>query len=106
MRYGSGMLGNHSREQIKIGEKLKLSGWLIIENDGKIEIGDYTTINERTIIRSMQSIKIGSHCMISSDVYIHDNNSHSTDWRIRRNDIMAAPEYGGNGQFVLKDRDV
>jgi acetyltransferase-like isoleucine patch superfamily enzyme len=94
LNYGSGILGVSKKDQVVLNNKVKLSGWLIIEKDGKIDIGEYTSINERTKIRAMEHISIGSYTLISSDVYIQDNNSHSIYAEDRRKDILTDKDYG------------
>ncbi|KKQ46239.1 MAG: Transferase hexapeptide repeat containing protein [Candidatus Moranbacteria bacterium GW2011_GWC2_37_8] len=100
LKLGSGILGVKNKNQVVLGKNMKLCGWLIIEGNGKIEIGEFTSINERTIIRAMDNIKIGSHCLISSDVYIQDNNSHSIFAKDRREDIESDSDYGGIGMSI------
>lgn len=98
LNFKSGIFGNKRREQVVLGKNVVLTGWLIVEREGKIKIGDYTLINERTIIRAMESVEIGSFTMISSDVYVQDNNSHSIYVADRRRDILASEIFGGIGQ--------
>jgi len=100
LKFGSGISGVKNKNQIILGEDMKLSGWLVVEGMGKIKIGGYTSINERTIIRAMESVEIGSHCLISSDVYIQDNNSHSIYAEDRRRDIESDSDYGGRGMSI------
>jgi len=95
---GSGILGIRKKDQIILNNNVKLSGWLIIEKNGKIRVGEHTSINERTIIRAIKNIEIGSYTLISSDVYIQDNNSHSIYAKDRRRDILNDKDYGGIGQ--------
>ena len=103
LNLGSGILGSKNKKQVILGKNVILSGWLILEREGKIKVGDYTTINERTIIRAMEKIEIGSYTLISSDVYIQDNNSHSLNAKDRRKAILAHKYYGGLGQEAIRN---
>jgi len=96
----AGIIG--SRETISIGDDVELSGWLISDG-GKIKVGDKTIINMGTVVRSMESVQIGSHCEIGSECYIQDHNSMSLDYRERRKmggDILHAPVIIGNDVWV------
>lgn len=86
---GGGILGQKRKEQIYLDQGVALFGWLIIEGSGKIYIGKHTNIASRSIIRSRSSVHIGNYVMISSDVYIQDNNSHSIYPEERRSDLFA-----------------
>jgi galactoside O-acetyltransferase len=41
-----------------------------------------------TTVLASTSITIGDDVMIAGECYITDNDGHSLDWRIRRNDVM------------------
>lgn len=49
---------------------------------GKITIGSYTTLRGG-IVGAVDSISIGNHVIISSNVTIYDNNNHPTDPQVR-----------------------
>lgn len=49
---------------------------LWIRFGGNIEIGQYTNINSGSEIRSDESVRIGSHCMLSYNLRIWDTNTH------------------------------
>lgn len=90
---GSGILGSSENKNIQLGSNVILSGWLVSDNGGKIQIGNFSAINERSVVRSRVSISIGSYVLVSSDVYIIDNNSHSISSDIRRKEILSNPQY-------------
>lgn len=54
----------------------------------RIEIGDRCFLARGTTVLSSLSITIGDDVMIGGECYITDNDGHSIDWRIRRNDVM------------------
>jgi galactoside O-acetyltransferase len=54
----------------------------------KIHIGDRCFIGMHTTLLCASSIVIGNDVMIAGECYITDNDGHSVDWRIRRDDVM------------------
>jgi acetyltransferase-like isoleucine patch superfamily enzyme len=102
---GGGIINDSgNKNNIIIGDNNFIKCWLITEKKGKIKIGNFNEIHPNTIIRAMESVEIGNYCNIASDVYIQDNNSHSTDYLERRKDITGNPLFGGSGveQFPNK----
>lgn len=67
------------REDIIIGDNVFVDGILSCNREGRIEIGNYTSINHNTFIAADKLIKIGKYCFIARDVLIQDNNSHPID---------------------------
>ena len=51
--------------------------------DGKITIGDYSTIRYNSKISSVCGVEIGKYAIISNNVRIYDHNSHPTDPQTR-----------------------
>lgn len=49
------------------------------QSDGKIIIGDYTTIRYDSFVGAIEKIEIGNHVIISNHVTIYDNNNHPTN---------------------------
>lgn len=69
---------NQGRQSIVIGANSRVLGMLeTLGHGGQIDIGSDCFIGENTRIWSASSIKIGDRVLISHDVNIHDNNSHS-----------------------------
>lgn len=68
---------------LRIGNHCEILGGLIVSKNGKILIGDYTTIRAYSIIGAEEEITIGDHVIISNHVTIYDNNNHPTDPEIR-----------------------
>lgn len=97
MNFGAGIIGNTSPKQIMIGKNVRLSGWLTILGKGKITIGDYTLIGARTVIQAWDHVTIGSYVMISPDVWIQDNNSHSIYAQDRLVDILGSRDFNPIG---------
>jgi acetyltransferase-like isoleucine patch superfamily enzyme len=64
-----------------------MSTELMVRFGGKLSIGKYTGIAYGSEIRCEEQVDIGSYNMISYRVCIYDTNTHSTDWRERRERI-------------------
>ena len=64
---GSLIIGHHTRLSLRR---------IWVRFGGKVEIGDYTNINDRSEIRSDECVQIGSYCQISYDINIWDTNTH------------------------------
>lgn len=75
----SGNKGN-----IRIGKMCDIDAVLVTQDNGKIIVGDFTTIRYDSIVGSLEQIEIGSHCIISNRVTIYDNNNHPTDAKTRK----------------------
>ena len=78
--------------RIRIGSHCRVYGTLQSQDDGKIAIGDHTCIYERSVIGSVNSIKIGSCVVISNHVHIFDNNNHPTSPSARHEMCMGGFE--------------
>ena len=69
---------NQTRESIVIGAHSQVLAMLeTMGHGGRIEIGSHCFIGENTRIWSASEVRIGNRVLISHDVNIHDNNSHS-----------------------------
>mgnify|MGYP003624212458 CR=1 FL=1 len=76
------------KHSIIIGEKNILACRLIFEsNQGQIKIGNKCFINAGTQIISRTSVVIGDYVTIAWNVIIYDHDSHSINYRERRQDI-------------------
>ncbi len=62
---------------ISIGDHAMLSGLLISQNHGKIQLGTYAYMRENSVIGSVKSVTIGDYTSIADYVVIMDNNNHS-----------------------------
>jgi len=95
INFGGGVLKGSSRSNVFIGDCCKLAGWIVSDGVGKISIGKHCFVNERSVIRARNRVTIGNYVLISSDVYIRDNNSHSIYAEDRQREILADPDFGG-----------
>jgi len=70
---------------VTVGEHFYLRGRLLTYgHGGKIEIGNWCYLGERSEIWSMDLIRIGDHVLIGHDVNIHDGTGHPSDAMLRR----------------------
>jgi len=91
-RLASISIGNHFR--FNSGDcynplARNIRGSIFAFKDSKIEIGDHVGLSS-CVLRCSQSIKIGNHVNIGADTIIIDTDSHSLDYRIRRNRVLDA----------------
>lgn len=97
MNWGAGIIGMTNKNQVKLGKHVRLSGWLTILYGGKITVGDYTLIGNKAVLQAFDNIEIGSYCMISPDVWMQDNNSHSIQAQDRLIDILGSADFNEKG---------
>src|SRR6185295_14746955 len=64
-----------------------MSTSVLVRFGGTLTIGRYTGIAYDSEIRCEEQVDIGAYNMISYRVCIYDTNTHSTDWRERRQRI-------------------
>ena len=102
MNFGAGIIGNTKKEHVVLGKNVRLSGWLTMLENGKITIGDYTLIGNKAVIQAWKQVSIGSYCMISPDVWIQDNNSHSIYAQDRLVDMLGSRDFNDVGTDMTK----
>ncbi len=95
---------------ISIGDNCRVYGALQSMGDGKITIGNHSAIYERSIIGSVNSIKIGNCVLISNQVHIYDNNNHPTAPNVRHRMCVEGFEgdawrwvYSESAPIVIED---
>ncbi len=64
------------KRDIVIGDHSIISGTLVSENHGKINLGTYVYLRENSTIGAVNSISIGDYTSIADFVVILDNNNH------------------------------
>jgi maltose O-acetyltransferase len=75
---------------VVVGEHFFLRGRLLTYgHGGKIEIGNWCYLGERSEIWSMDLIHIGDHVLIGHDVNIHDGTGHPLNAMQRREHYKA-----------------
>jgi len=93
---------NPYNNKITIGEDCMLSCNFIFESDkGEIEIGDRVFINKGTNLVSRLKIKFGNDITVAWGCTFYDHNSHSVDWKERKNDMFQQLEdFRATGDFI------
>ena len=91
---------NISEGQLHISDHNVIRADFWIRFGGIVEVGQYNCINERTELRSDESIRIGDFNMISYDCNIWDTNTHCMyEPGIRRQKTIAEyPIIGGESE--------
>lgn len=91
------------RKRIFIDEESMIGCNFIFESDsGVIKIGKRTFINAGTNIISINEIEIGDDVTIGWNIYIYDHDSHSLDYRFRKDDIERQREdFYANRNFIF-----
>ena len=69
---------SENKNNIVIGANCEILGSLCSMGNGKITIGNCTTIRYNSFVGSVDSILIGNHVIISNNVKFYDNNHHPT----------------------------
>jgi acetyltransferase-like isoleucine patch superfamily enzyme len=91
------------RDNLIIGPNCLVRGELLVFNfGGSINVGEYSFIGPGTRIWSCKSIRIGKRVLISHNVNIHDNNSHSYNAQDRHDDFVYMLQNGG----LVKENDL
>ena len=98
------------KNSISIGRNSYIHANLVCSKNGKINIGNYCSIRYKTIIESEANINIGNYVIISNNVVISDNNSHSVCY-LDRQKMLESGEYGklwnwdksNSGNINIKD---
>ena len=90
-------------KRIFIDEESMIGCNFIFESDsGVIKIGKRTFINAGTNIISINEIEIGDDVTIGWNIYIYDHDSHSLDYRFRKDDIERQREdFYANLNFIF-----
>lgn len=93
---------NPYNNKITIGQDCMLNCNFIFEsNKGEIEIGDRVFINSNTSIISRSKIKFGSDITVAWGCTFYDHNSHSLDWKERKNGLLQQhKDLNETGDFI------
>lgn len=89
------------RNRIIIGHHTRIAGELRCKSTGKIEIGNYSVVQNHVSIQCLQSVKMGHYSVISEKSVVVDNNNHriEPEERVKHRIRVApgGPGYGGLG---------
>lgn len=91
---------------VEIGEESQLFGHLIIQKPGAyIKIGARTQIGASQLIAATR-IEIGNDVLMAWNITIMDNDSHSLDWKFRKNDIRQfGTDFKKDRSFPTANKD-
>lgn len=70
------LMDSSTKDDIELGEHVKMYGTLISQNHGKIICNNYVTIGSGSIIGSVIGVYIKEGATIAHNVTIMDNNNH------------------------------
>jgi len=91
---------------VNVASDAMVGGLFIFESDqGEINIGKNTFINGGTSLISRTKIDIGSNVTIAWGCMIYDHNSHSLDYRNRREDILLQLGAHRAGKSFIEDKN-
>lgn len=77
------------RDQIIVGNNCHIAGGIVVLGAGRFEIGHDSFVGPDSRLWCSHSMRIGSRVLISHLVDIHDSDSHSLDWRLRRDECLS-----------------
>ena len=81
------LVNEYDRSHLTIGERCYVMGEiLLLHPDARFTMGNYCSLGADSKIWVQSGVTIGNYVLIAHRVDIIDNNSHSLDWRDRRED--------------------
>ena len=90
------------KSKIVIGHHCKIYGTLYCKSSGRIEMGNFSTVQDGAQILCLQHVKIGHYSVIAGGTKLMDNNNHRIEPEERvKHRIRVAP--GGPGYPGLGD---
>lgn len=97
----------NDKTKIKIGKESKVFSSLeLFNNNGKIEIGEYSYLGPDTRVSCSKSVTIGNRVLISHNVNIYDNNSHPLNSKERHEDFLFIFKNGYQQDIDLKAKPI
>jgi len=79
---------------LQVGDFCHIHGHIWLFGAGTLSLGHHSFVGPGSRLWATQRVQIGANVLISHLVDIHDSNSHSTDWRSRREELVARFERG------------
>ncbi len=89
--YASHLLIRDGR--VTLAEEASIRGCMMVRYGGGVHIGVRTFLNQGADIRCDVGVHIGDYTLVSYEAYITDTNSHSLDWRCRREAMVNSPAH-------------
>ena len=84
----------------KIGQAVLIRPTARFTYPWKVEIGDYSWIGDDVVFYSLESIRVGEHCVISQKSYLCTGSHDAQDPKFG---LVTAPIAIGNGVWVATD---
>jgi putative colanic acid biosynthesis acetyltransferase WcaF len=84
----------------KIGTEVRIRPTARFTYPWKVEIGDYSWIGDDVVLYSLDSIQIGSQCVISQECYLCTGSHNFQDGAFG---LLTAPIRIGNGVWLAAD---
>lgn len=84
----------------KIGQKVTIRPTARFTYPWKVEIGDYSWIGDDVVLYSLDTIKIGSQCVISQKSYLCTGSHNNQDQAFG---LIVKPIIIGNGVWIAAD---
>lgn len=82
------------KESVDIGDYCHIRGEIRVFESGRFKLGNHSYLGSGSRVWCRENVSIGDHVLISHLVDIHDTNSHSLDWKLRRAESMELFETG------------
>lgn len=73
-------------EALVIHQFCHVRGQITVHAGAHFSLGTHCFVGQGSRIWTRSSVSIGNHVLISHDVDIHDTDSHSLHWKLRRNE--------------------
>ncbi len=89
------LVNEYDRAHLTIGARCYIMGEiLLLRPEARFTMGNFCSVGAGTKIWVRSGVTIGNYVLIAHRVDIIDNNSHSLDWRDRREDAHDVFERG------------
>jgi acetyltransferase-like isoleucine patch superfamily enzyme len=73
--------------KLELKEHVCIQAEILVRFGGLLTIGAWSSVNYLSEIRCEERVTLGEYCMISYEVCIFDTNTHSVNWKERRERI-------------------
>ena len=68
--------GTANKSNIYLSTTSRVHGCITVCDTGQVYVGNYSQVGPNSVIRCVDSVRIGDYTMISTNVVISDNNNH------------------------------
>ena len=100
-----GVVNAEERIYVHAGKDNMLDCQILFESGkGEVRIGDNVYIGNSKIICGSR-VEFGNNIFVAWGVYFYDHDSHSTDYKLRQQDIRQQLDDHRNGDLFIKNKD-